>query len=226
MRVINPNVPDVLARIVERMMAKDPAARFANYDVLLTALESARAERRELSGIRRRGIALVIDTILLGTVGDFAKLWALPVMAAYFILFHRLLGQTPGKWLLGIRVEDSAGARISWKAAALRFLIFAWGPLGWATLGTNIYFVHHDERVVFRLAHLSLSQLALPALYVALATVILVAYLSGFLLVAFHPRRLALHDIVAGTQVCFKAQPAAEQVIEAVKATNFVRRSR
>jgi uncharacterized RDD family membrane protein YckC len=226
MRVINPNVPEVLARIVERMMAKDPAARFANYDDLLAALESARAERRELSGIRRRGIALVIDSILLGAVGYFAQLWVLPVVAAYFILFHRLLGQTPGKWLLGIRVEDPTGARISWKAAALRFLIFAWGPLAWTALGTIIYFVHHDERVVFRLAHLSLSQLALPALYVALATVILVAYLSGFLLVAFHPRRLSLHDIVAGTQGCFKARPAAEQVIEAVKATSFSRRPR
>ena len=226
MRVINPNVPEVLARIVERMMAKDPAARFANYDDLLTALESARTERRELSSIRRRGIALFIDAILLGVVGYVAKLWAIPVVAAYFILFHRLLGQTPGKWLLGIRVEDAAGARMSWKSAALRFLIFAWGPLAWTVLGTIIYFIHHDERVVFRLAHLSLSQLAIPALYVALATVILVAYLSGFLLVAFHPRRLALHDILAGTQVCFKARPAAEQVIEAVRATGFIRRPR
>ena len=65
-RVLNPNVPEVLARIVERMMAKEPADRFANYDDLLAALESARAERRELSGFRTRGIALAIDATPAG----------------------------------------------------------------------------------------------------------------------------------------------------------------
>jgi len=67
-----------------------------------------------------------------------------------------------------------------------------------------VYFLYRDQRVAFRLANLTLSQLALPALYVALATAILVAYLGGFLLVAFHPRRLALHDILARTRFASK----------------------
>jgi uncharacterized RDD family membrane protein YckC len=225
-RMLNPNVPEVLARIVERMMAKEPADRFANYDDLLAALESARADRRELSGFRTRGIALAIDGFLLAAVAYSTGPWVLAVAFAYFVLFHRLLGQTPGKWLLGIRVEDPAGSRISWKAALIRFLVFAWGPLAWTVLAAVVYSLHHNERVAFRLDSLTLSQLALPALYVALATAILVAYLAGFLLVAFHPRRLALHDILARTEVRFKARPPAAQVVEAVKATTFSRRSR
>jgi uncharacterized RDD family membrane protein YckC len=225
-RVLNPNVPEVLARIVERMMAKEPADRFASYDDLLAALESARADRRELSGFRTRGIALAIDGLLLAAIAYFTGPWVLAVAFAYFVLFHRLLGQTPGKWLLGIRVEDPVGSRISWKAALIRFLVFAWGPLAWTVLAVVVYSLHHNERVAFRLDSLTLSQLALPALYVALATAILVAYLAGFLLVAFHPRRLALHDILARTEVRFKARPPAEQVVEAVKATTFTRRSR
>lgn len=225
-RVLNPNVPEVLARIVERMMAKEPADRFASYDDLLAALESARADRRQLSGFRTRGIALAIDGLLLAAVAYFIGPWVLAVAFAYFVLFHRLLGQTPGKWLLGIRVEDPVGSRISWKAALIRFLVFAWGPLAWTVLAVVVYSLHHNERVAFRLDSLTLSQLALPALYVALATAILVAYLAGFLLVAFHPRRLALHDILARTEVRFKARPPAEQVVEAVKATTFTRRSR
>jgi uncharacterized RDD family membrane protein YckC len=225
-RVLNPNAPEVLARIVERMMAKEPADRFANYDDLLAALESARADRRELSGFRTRGIALAIDAVLLAVVAYFTGPWVLAVAFAYFVLFHRLLGQTPGKWLLGIRVEDLVGGRISWKAALIRFLVFAWGPLAWTVLAVVVYSLHRDERVAFRLASLTLSQLALPALYVALATAILVAYLAGFLLVAFHPRRLALHDILARSEVRYKARPPAEQVVEAVKATTFSRRSR
>jgi uncharacterized RDD family membrane protein YckC len=225
-RVLNPGVPEVLARIVERMMAKEPAARFANYDDLLAALEAARADRRELSGFRTRGIALAIDAVLLAVVGYFASLWVIPTTLAYFVVCHHLFGQTPGKWLLGIRVENLAGGRISWKAALIRFLAFAWGPLAWTILAIVVYSVHRRQSVAFRMANLTLSQLALPALYVALATVILVAYLAGFLLVAFHPRRLALHDILARTQVCFKARPPAEQVVEAVKATKLIRRPR
>ena len=225
-RVVNPNVPEVLARIAERMMAKEPAARFANYDELLAALESARADRRELSGFRTRGIALAIDAVLLGAAGYFAGPWVIAVALAYFVLCHHFLGQTAGKWLLGIRVEDPAGSRISWKAALIRFLVFAWGPLAWTLLAVVVYSLHRDQHVAFRMASLTLSQLALPALYVALATAILVAYLAGFLLVAFHPRRLALHDILAHTEVRFKARPPAEQVVEAVKATTFTRRSR
>jgi uncharacterized RDD family membrane protein YckC len=224
---INPDVPEIVSNLVARMMAKEPAARFVNYDELLAALEGARADRRELSGIRRRAMALGIDVLLLAVLGYFIGPWAILVAAASFILCHRLLGQTLGKWLLGIRVENPQGGRLSWKAAVIRFLVFAWGPLAWSVLGSIIYFLHHEQRVVFRLSGLSWSSLAIPLLYAGLALAILVAYLAGFMLVAFHPRRLALHDILAGTQVCFKSPPpAAAHVIDAVKATSLGRKSR
>jgi uncharacterized RDD family membrane protein YckC len=224
---INPDVPENVSNLVDRMMAKDPADRFANYDALLAALEGARADRRELSGIRRRAIALGIDALLLAVLGYFIGPWVLLLAAAGFITAHRLLGQTLGKWLLGIRVENPQGGRLSWKAAVIRFLVFAWGPLAWSALGSVIYFLHHEQRLTFRLSSLSWSQLAIPLFYAGLALVILVAYLAGFMMVAFHPRRLALHDVVAGTQVCFKSPPpAAAQVIDAVKATSLGRKSR
>jgi uncharacterized RDD family membrane protein YckC len=224
---LNPQVPEIVSNLVARMMAKEPAARFANYDELLVALEGARADRRELSGIRRRAIALGIDVLLLAVVGTFIGPWVLLLAAADFVVCHRLLGQTLGKWLLGIRVENPQGGRLSWKAAVIRFLVFAWGPLAWTALGTIIYFLHQEQRLAFRLSGLSWSQLVVPLIYAGLALAILVAYLAGFMLVAFHPRRLALHDILAGTQVCFKSPPpAAAQVIDAVKATSLGRRSR
>jgi uncharacterized RDD family membrane protein YckC len=225
--LLNPEVPEVLSVLVARLMAKDPTARFANYDDLLAALEAARASRRELSGIRRRAIALSIDVLLLAVLGYFIGPWAIVAAAPNLIVCHRLLRPTLGKWLLGIRVEDPQGGSLSWKASAIRFLVFAWGPLAWTALGTFIYFLHHEQRLSFRLSSLSWSQLAVPLIYAGLALVILVAYLAGFMLVAFHPRRLALHDILASTQVCFKSPPpAATQVIDAVKATSLGRRSR
>ncbi len=224
---VNPAVPEIVSNLVARMMAKDPDARPANYDELLATLEGARAERRELSGIRRRAMALGLDALLLSLFGYFIGAWALLLAAGGFIISHRLLGQTPGKWLLGIRVENPQGGRLSWKAAVIRFLVFAWGPVAWGLLGSVIYFLHHDQRLVFRLSSLSWSLLALPLLYATIALIILVAYLAGFMLVAFHPRRLALHDILAGTQVCFKSPPpAAAQVLDAVKATSLGRKPR
>lgn len=219
LRDLNPAVPHDVARIVERMMAKKPEDRYGDYDELIAALEAERTPHRELGGLGRRGIALGIDAVLLLVAAFFLRLWVIPIAAAYFILCHRLLGQTPGKWLLGIRVESSAGGRLSWKSALIRFLAFAWGPVAWTLLAALVYTLHGNDHVSFRLSRLTLSDLAVPIVYIALATIILVGYLAGFLLVAFHPKRQALHDLLAHTLVYFKSRAPAGEVVEAVKST-------
>ena len=75
----------------------------------------------------------------------FARLAILPIALLYFVVFHRLLGQTPGKWLLGIRVESVTGGRISWKAALVRFALLAWGPLAWLALAGLVFAIHGDD---------------------------------------------------------------------------------
>jgi uncharacterized RDD family membrane protein YckC len=226
LRDLNPQVPQALARIVERMMAKKPDDRFADYDELIAALEAARTPRRELGGMGARGIALGIDTLLLLVAAYFLQLWVLPLAFAYSVLCHRLLGQTPGKWLLGIRVESASGGRVTWKAACIRFAVFAWGPLAWTLLMAVVYTLHSDERVSFQLSKLTLSELAVPIVYITLATVILVGYLAGFLLVAFHPKRQALHDLLAKTLVFIKSRAPAGGVVEAVRSTTGISLSR
>lgn len=221
-RDVNPHFPLALARIVDRMMAKKPDERFPNYDELIAALEAARAPRRELGGMGARGIALGIDSLLLSVAAFFLQGWVLPLALAYFVLFHRLLGQTPGKWLMGIRVESPTGTHITWKSSLIRFAALAWGPIAWTLLGLLVYTLHAHERVSFTLAKLTWSQLAIPVAYIALATAILVGYLAGFLLVAFHPKRQALHDILAKTLVFIKSRAPAGDMVEAVRATASV----
>lgn len=60
------------------------------------------------------GALLAVSALPSGTVGDVAL--AVLFMAfltfgqvAYFVLFQRRNGRTPGKWLVGIRVVDEAG---------------------------------------------------------------------------------------------------------------------
>jgi len=225
-RDLNPQVPQAVARIVERMIAKKPDDRFADYDELIAALEAARAPRRELGGMGARGIALGIDSLLLLVAAYFLHWLVLPLALVYFVLCHRLLGQTPGKWLLGIRVESVTGGRITWKAALIRFAALAWGPLAWALLAGFVYTLHGDEHVSFQPSSLTLSQLAVPIVYIALATTILVGYLAGFLLVAFHPKRQALHDLLAKTVVYIKSRAPAGEMALAVKTTTGISLSR
>jgi uncharacterized RDD family membrane protein YckC/tRNA A-37 threonylcarbamoyl transferase component Bud32 len=226
LRDLNPQVPQAVTRIVERMMAKKPDDRYADYDELIVALEAARAPRRELGGMGARGIALGIDVVLLLVAAYFLQLWVVPAALVYWILCHRLFGQTPGKWLLGIRVESVSGGRLTWKAASIRTAVFAWGPLAWSALAGIVYFLHGNEQVSFQLSKLELSELAVPIVYLVLATTILVGYMAGFLLVAFHPKRQALHDILAKTLVYIKSRAPAGGVVEAVKSTTGISLSR
>jgi uncharacterized RDD family membrane protein YckC len=221
LRDLNNAVPQPVARIVEKMMAKKPDDRYADYDQLIAALEAARTPRRELGGMGARGIALGVDSVLLLVAAYFLHLLAIPVAFLYFVLFHKLLGQTPGKWLLGIRVENLSGGRITWKAAAIRSAVFAWGPVAWSLLAAVVYALHSDDHISFQLSKLSLSEMALPIVYISLATVILVGYLAGFLLVAFHPKRQAVHDLVAKTLVYFKSRAPAGEMVDVVRSTSI-----
>jgi uncharacterized RDD family membrane protein YckC len=200
-RQLSPAVPELLERIVERMMAKQPADRFADYDQLIAALEGARPDAVAHTAFRTRASALALDLAPLALLALFLGPWTFAVAALYFILAHRLLGRTLGKALLGLQVTDDQGKRLGWKASVIRFAASAWGFGAWAALGAIIYIVHRQDRVVFQMSRLTLRQLALPILYTSLAAGIFIAYLGGFLLAAFHPRRQALHDLAAHSRV-------------------------
>jgi uncharacterized RDD family membrane protein YckC len=218
-RQLAPEVPEAVQRIVDRMMAKDANARFPSYEALISALESVRPGQRELSGFKTRVAALALDLVPFAVLGYFLGPWVAPLLAAYFVLGHRLFGQTLGKRLLRLEVTDGAGGRISWKTAALRFATFVWGPLAWTIMALCVYLLHRTDRVTFQLANLTARELALPLLYIGLAAVIFVGYLGGFLLAAFHPRRCALHDLVCGTEVRYKSGPPGGRVARLVRAT-------
>jgi uncharacterized RDD family membrane protein YckC len=204
LRSLAPEVPERLQQIVERMMAKVPVDRPATYDELIAALEAIGSSQRELSGFKARSVALAIDLAPVPPLWYLFGPWFLPAVAAYFIVCHRLTGQTLGKRILRLAVTDRTGGRLSWKSAILRFAAFAWGPIAWTVLGASVYFVHRGDRVSFELARLTKQQLVEPLLYVSAAAVIFVAYLAGFLLAAFHPKKLALHDVLCRTEVRYR----------------------
>jgi uncharacterized RDD family membrane protein YckC len=106
------------------------------------------------AGVRRRGIALVVDlliVIFLLAVGTqvalalarlaprldlvaqaFGRAWQLVVPVAYFVLSHGTEGQTLGKRLVRVRVLDESGAGIGYVRALGRCVATAVAvvPLG------------------------------------------------------------------------------------------------
>jgi uncharacterized RDD family membrane protein YckC/predicted Ser/Thr protein kinase len=199
-----PEVPLALERALERMMAKDPGKRFETYDDLIEVLEGLRPGRREYSGFWARAMACGIDAVpcLLALV--FLGKWGLLVIAAYFILLHRLVGQTLGKLLLRLRVTDLEGRKLSWKGAALRFLVFAWGPAMWLLTAIILYEVAKNTHVSFTLSKLHSRDMVGPAIVMGLLCLTFLGYLGGLVLAAFHPHKRALHDLAAGSHVTYK----------------------
>jgi len=200
----SPDVPAGLERVLERMMAKDPAKRFETYDDLIEALEALRPGHREYSGFWARGMAVGIDAVPLIVALALLGPWGLLVGAAYFIVLHRLVGQTLGKLLLRLRVTDLEGCKLSWQAAAVRFAVFAWGPVVWLLTAVIVYTAAKHTRVMFRLADLHGRDMVVPGIVLGLLGLTFLGYLGGLLLAAFHPQKRALHDLAAGSQVVYK----------------------
>jgi uncharacterized RDD family membrane protein YckC len=199
-RQLAPDVPEAVERIVARMMAKQPAERFPDYDSLIAALEGARPGSQTGSGLRARAFALAIDLIPIALLAYFVGPLAYLGAAAYFIVGHHF-GRTLGKRLFRLRVTDRAGGRLSWGRAAVRFLGASWGLLAAAALLAIVYTVHRNQRVTFQIGRLTWRELGVPLAYVTLAALVFVGYLGGFLVAVFHPRKRALHDLLAGSEV-------------------------
>jgi len=207
LRALRPEVPEAVERLVDRMMAKNMNDRFVGYDDLIAAMEAALPGRREYSGFWMRGMALGIDVALLGVLFLLLGRWALLAVPPYFVLTSRFLGQTLGKWLLKLQVTDGDGKLLGWKAALLRFAIFAWAPMLWLGLAAIFYYLHRDTQVSFTLGQLRWTHLWQPLLYVGVSASIFLAYLGGFILAAFHPKKLALHDLMSHTEVTYRQLP-------------------
>ncbi len=126
-----------------RMMATDPAQRFASYDELLLALELASAAETRPGGFFARSLAAGIDAVLVLIVyalGVFAVRGAVgninagggdalipAILFVYTAVLHARWGRTAGKAIVELEVVDvDTGQRPTWQRAFARSAI----PLG------------------------------------------------------------------------------------------------
>jgi uncharacterized RDD family membrane protein YckC len=199
-------VPLRLAAIVERLMAKDRAQRYATYDDLLAALDAAAPGRIEHAGFWTRGAAagidLVLASLLIGALGGFGLI----VFIAAIAVAHGLYGQTLGKYLLRIEVQRLDGGRLGVPRALVRTLASLWLPFLVALLILLTQGLRALQGNVVRLAKIdSFRELIVPI--IGSYAVLTLLYVAGFVIAAFHRQKRGTHDMIAGTHVVYRLGP-------------------
>src|SRR5262245_34264843 len=113
----------------------------------------------EFVGVKKRTIAYLIDTALFLPLGliyvwsryesDLQAMCAAVLVSAafpaYMIALHGLRGQSLGKMIVGIRVGQINGDRLSWKASLVRHIpLLVLQVLSGVGIACAIYRVPHD----------------------------------------------------------------------------------
>jgi eukaryotic-like serine/threonine-protein kinase len=199
-RVTVRDVPPALGRVLERLMQKEPEARFASYDELIAALEAAAPGSVEPAGFAIRAVAALMDLGIGAAIVGFTGPIGAVSYLALLVALHAKTGQTLGKYLLRIRAERLSGGMLGPARALARVTLAAWLPVLVAAvvLATS----GHDDLFAI-LGHA--SQVGhIQALVTAFAVgnvVLSVLYAACLGLAAIHPEKRAVHDLLAGSRV-------------------------
>jgi uncharacterized RDD family membrane protein YckC len=214
-----------LRRLIVEMMDPDATKRPWTYEELVGRLEALRSRPVAPGGVVARGMALAVDLAVVPLVAPLmGRLLAAPprlahelafaAFAFYYLVAHRLWGQTLGKRLFGLRIQGTTRA-VSLLGLGLRFVVEFWGPIAALVMihlqvsgaqnATNLAAVGKrltelvgvQSNPVFQSTTELLQVLWVPNLVLA------IPWLAGFLLAAFDETRQTFHDRLARTRVIY-----------------------
>ena len=137
-------IPDALAQIVLRCLAKVPGDRFSDYESLLHALMPFASAAPTPAPIPTRILAGVIDVTILQTVASLSIFLCRPdllndnestlqeiswvvlgqlLLVAYYAFSEGRFGASPGKYFCGLKLIDQDRTPPGYRKAALRAVI-------------------------------------------------------------------------------------------------------
>lgn len=200
-----PDVPQRLAAIVQRLMAKEPEQRFESYDELTAALEDAAPEKVRHAGFWARGAALAIDVASASVVIGLAGVPGMLAHLAYVTVAHAWRGQTLGKYLMNLTVRRLDGTPLGVGRALVRTVASMWLPF---FAGLVILLTQGRGGLAVAVRQIQLTDVDAfkgLVLAVALGNVLLsLLYAGGLALAAFHPQKRAAHDLIVGSEVLYR----------------------
>lgn len=205
-----PGVSSALAAIIVRLMQKELAARYATYDELIAALESAAPEAKQYGGFWARGAAVGIDSAIAGTMIGILGWPGLALCLIYVTAAHARYGRTLGKYMLGLKVQRIDGGVLGVGRSVARTVASLWLPF---LAGLVILLTEGRAQLEVTINRMQPTELdAFKALVFAIAignVLLTLLYVAGMALAAFHPQKRAAHDLIVGSEVVYKLRRAA-----------------
>lgn len=197
-----PNVPTKLAAIIEKMMSKEKADRYASYDELIAALERAAPTLAAPAGFSLRAAASAVDLTAAFVLLTFTGLIGGALYLASLITMQAYLGQTLGKYLVGIKIEriDGSEERLGFTRSALRLAGAGWLPLYYGT----VLLLTQGRQGLFegiRAAAETDDLRGFVTAFVLQHVVFSLLYAGSLGLAAVHREKRAVHDLVVRTRV-------------------------
>ena len=132
--------------VIEQMIAKSREDRHEDYDELIADLEATAPPKPRVATPSRRITAILltslIDTLVASAISlglqaafgvNATSIWSVGewfpavrgvLAASVYVCGIGLLGFTPGKWLLGLRVLNRKGGTVGLGRALLRYTVF------------------------------------------------------------------------------------------------------
>ncbi len=185
-----PQVPQKVARLIDRCMDRDLNSRFQSYDALIAALDDAAPRPQVPASVVMRVLAWLIDVAVFAvaaraTVQTFAPAGFL-ALAAWVALGLFAAGSTPGQWMMRTVLRRPGDLPVSKLRGLARFGV----QHGWLAFSS------------FALAGVYRSEGSSTVLaYAAVAGLGFVVGVLGSVAALFTPGRRSLVDILTGTQV-------------------------
>jgi uncharacterized RDD family membrane protein YckC len=201
---VAPAVPRPLARMLERMLEKDPERRFQSYEELIAALDSA-ARPVRYAGIGLRAAAASAD-FAIAVAAIVALGWrGLLLHLALVTALHATRGQSVGKWLMGIQVRSIEGTELgAWRALA-RTASSVWLPM---LVGITLIASAKTDgllELVEQLKSQDVHGFSRTLMGLALGHSFFTAlYAIGLAVALFNPQKRAAHDLIAGSEVVYR----------------------
>ncbi len=202
---LDSTVPPKLAKILERLLAKNPDGRYPDHDALIEDLKAAAPQRNPFAGFWIRATAVLLDTLAAGVLIALLGWLGMILHLIHVTAGHALRGQTLAKYLLKIQVRRTDDGPVGWGRSVARTIVSLWMPL---VLGVSIWSTYGMGGLITTIEQLRFGEagrMQTVILSLALGNGLLsLLYGAGLALAAFHPQKRAVHDLVTGTVVRYK----------------------
>jgi uncharacterized RDD family membrane protein YckC len=203
LRELSPAVTLPLAAIIDRLMKKLPAERYASYEDLTAALEAAAPTRVEPAGFWARAAAVTLDGATASALIGRLSWPGLVLYLGYVTAGHAYFGQTAAKYVLRLQVQREDGTRLGLPRSFVRCLASMWLPclVSLAIIWTQGFGSFKGS--VSQLAQIDAARALVVPILVG-NSVLALLWAAGLGLAAVHRQKRAVHDLLVGSRVVYR----------------------